>query len=65
MATQETSVLNLFFSENITIPGVIFLVISVLFLYVSRIENKIPQMQREIQQHEGSFDTVPTEEAVQ
>lgn len=65
MATQETSVLNLFFSENITIPGVIFLVISVLFLYVSRMENKIPQMQHEIQQREGSFDTVPTEGATQ
>ena len=52
MATQDASVLNLFFSENITIPGVVFIVISVLFLYIAHIEKKIPQMQREIEQRE-------------
>lgn len=49
---QDASVLRLFFAENITIPGVAFAVISVLFLYIASIEKKIPQMQKEIEERE-------------
>lgn len=51
-AAQEESVLKLFFAENITVPAVIFVAIGVLFLYIAKIEKKIPQMQKEIEERE-------------
>lgn len=51
-ATQNQTVLNLFFAENITIPAVIFACIFFVFLYIARFEKKIPIMQQEIAERE-------------
>lgn len=51
--TQAQSVLRLFFAENITIPAVVFILISFIFLYVAKIEKQIPTMLKEIEEREA------------
>lgn len=50
MAAEQTErVLRLFFAENITIPAIIFAFTFFIFIYISKVETKIPQMQKEIE----------------
>lgn len=45
---QPKAVLNMFFSENVTLPLVLFLLLAFVYFYLSKLERKLPGMQKEI-----------------
>lgn len=49
LEVQSESALRLFFAENVTVPMVLFFLLVLLFLYIGRIEKRIPQMKAEIE----------------
>lgn len=54
LAEQTTKVLRLFFAENVAIPLVLFVVMIFIFLYLGKIEKKIPDMKMEIARRQGA-----------
>lgn len=47
-AVQPAKVLTLFFTENVTLPLTLFLILAFVFMYIAKLEKKLPQMQKEI-----------------
>ena len=52
-AAQTPQVQGLFFAEIVTIPLVIFIILTFLFMYIAKYERMIPQMKKDIAEREA------------
>ena len=67
-ATQSQAVLDVFFHEIVTLPLILFIVLTFMFLYLSKFEKKLPEMKKELEERKakahaeaGAVEAAPAE----